>query len=259
MSWAARRRAIYVTGILLFFGVVIGVPLALYLHQPPSCTDGRQNQGETDVDKGGPCLLLDERYLNPESVLWSRSFLVRGGNYSSVAYIENPNKSAGVRTVSYRFGLYDSNNVLVAERMGKTFIMPGGVTPVFEGAIDTGNRAVAHTYFEFTAPLIWVRMTNTAGVLSINNKTVGSTDSSPRLSATVANTSVAPVLNPAFVAVLSDAAGNAFAASATKLARLSPGAQEQLIFTWPDPFASAVGRIDIIALMPPALAAPVGY
>ena len=251
MSWAARRRAAYIIGILLFFGVVIGVPLAFSLYRSPSCTDGKQNQNETDIDKGGSCPLLDERYLSPESVLWSRSFLVRGGNYSAVAYVENPNKEAGVRSVSYRFGLYDSNNILVAERRGTTFIMPDGITPVFEGAIDTGNRAVARTYFEFTGPLVRERMMNAAGVLSINNKAVSSADSAPRLSATVTNTSVAAVVNPSFVAVISDAAGNAFAASATTLARLSPGARGQLIFTWPDRFTSAVGRVDIIALMPP--------
>src|SRR3989344_828026 len=140
MSWASRRRTVYLLGIFLFFAVVLGIPTAIWLYEPPTCFDGTQNQGETALDKGGPCVLLDERTLSPSAILWSRAFSVRTGSYNALAYIENPNRDAGVRLVAYRFGLYDEKNVLVAERDGRTFVMPGGITPVFEGAIDTGNR-----------------------------------------------------------------------------------------------------------------------
>lgn len=255
MSWASRKRFVYGAGVFLFFLVVIGIPVVIWLYKPPSCFDGKQNQGETTVDKGGPCLLLDERALSPSSILWSRAFPVRGGLYSAIAYIENPNNAAGVRSVSYRFGLYDEKNVLVAERLGRMYIMPGSITPVFEGAIDTGNRVVARTYFQFTSPLVWERMKNTAGVLSIGNKVVADESSSPRLAADVTNTSVAVVTKPLFVAVVFDTAGNAFAASGTTLPRLRGEEKEAITFTWPDPFPKAVGRIDIMALLPPALQA----
>src|SRR3989344_7429415 len=91
MSWASRRRTFYILGIVLFFMVTVGIPAAIFLYKPPTCFDGKQNQEETAVDKGGPCLLLDERTLVPHAVVWSRSFEVRDGTYSAVAYIENPN------------------------------------------------------------------------------------------------------------------------------------------------------------------------
>jgi hypothetical protein len=254
MSWASRRRTGYLLGVLLFFAVVIGIPAAIWLYEPPACFDGQQNQGETAIDKGGPCRILDERSLIPHSTLWARALAVRGGNYNAIAYIENPNKEAGVRTVGYHFGLYDQRNILVAEREGVTFIMPGGITPVFEGAINTGNREVVRTYFEFTDAPVWESMTNAAGVLVISNKQVSSTDSVPRLTATVTNTSVASVLNPTFAGVVFDPAGNAFAASATALSRLEPGEKREIVFTWPDPFLSAVGRIDVLPFIPPAQA-----
>ena len=257
MSWASRRRTSYLLGVLLFFAVVIGIPAALWLYEPPACFDSKQNKGETAIDKGGPCRILDERALIPHSTLWSRALLVRGGNYNAIAYIENPNKEAGVRAVSYHFGLYDQRNILIAERTGTTFIMPGGVTPVFEGSINTGNRPVAHTYFELTGIPVWERMTNAAGVLSISNKVMSSTASVPRLAAMVENTSVASVITPSFAAVVFDPAGNAFASSATTLDRLAPGEKREIVFTWPDPFPTAVGRIDILPLLPPA-PAPAG-
>lgn len=251
MSWASRRRFVYGAATFLVFALLIGVPLALWLYEPPNCSDGEQNQGETAVDKGGPCPLLDERMLNPVSTLWSRSFPVRGGLYSAVAYIENPNEGAGIQKINYRFGLYDERNVLVAERVGTTFIMPSGITPVFEGAIGTGNRTVARTYFEFTSVPVWERLENAGSALVVSNKSVVTPESTPRLRARVKNISVIPVLNPSFVAVVFDLAGNAFAASATTLPRLAPNEEKEIVFTWSDPFAAIVGRIDILSLLPP--------
>ena len=253
MSWASRRQTAYISGITLFFLIVVGVPAAILLYKPPTCFDGKQNQEETAVDKGGPCLLLDERTLVPHAVVWSRSFEVRDGTYSAVAYIENPNGDAGVQRVAYRFGLYDDRNVLVAEREGTTFIMPAGITPVFQGGIDTGRRTVARTYFEFIEPLVWERMQSKVGTLTIYNKDVTDTTSVPRLTSLVRNEAVADIINPTFVAVVFDTAGNAFAASETLLPRIPAGQAQELVFTWPDAFRYAVGRLDVIPYVPPAL------
>ncbi len=254
MSWASRRRTVYVSGAILFFLLVIGGPIAYeYFSTPATCSDGIQNQNETDIDKGGVCPLLDEGALQPHAVLWARSFHVRDGSYNATAYIQNSNKEAGVRQIRYHFGLYDSSNILVAEREGITFIMPGAITPIFEPKIDTGNRIVSRTYFEFTSAFVWERMTNTALVFAVSNKDVSSTDTMPRLSATVSNTSVKDVLNPSFVAVVFDPAGNAFAASATTMDRLNADASASLVFSWPDPFPTQVGRVDIIPLVAPTV------
>src|SRR3989344_810264 len=193
MSWASRRRSMYLTGIIAFLVLLAGIPLLKFSYHAPTCTDGVQNQGETAPDKGGPCPILDARALSPASILWSRSFTVRDGLYSSVAYVQNDNAQAGVRLVSYRFGLYDGKNVLIAERAGQMFIMPASVTPVYEFNINTGNRAVAHTYFEFSGPLVWERLKNEAAAVSVINREVSGVDSSPRITAIAENRSVAPV------------------------------------------------------------------
>lgn len=256
MSWASRRRTTYLFGVIAFFVIVLGVPTAYwYFSIPPTCSDGIRNQGETAVDKGGPCFVLDERALQPYATLWARSFRIRDGSYNAVAYIQNPNQNAGVGTAHYRFGLYDPENVLVAEREGVMYIMPGATTPVLEAKIDAGNRIVAHTYFEFTEPLVWERMANNATAITLNNKDLSNTSDVPRLTATVKNTSVASRTDVSFVAVVFDPAGNAFAASATSLAQLGADETSQIVFTWPDPFTIQPGRIDIIPLAAPMLVA----
>jgi hypothetical protein len=253
MSWAGRRKLLYILGTIFFFLVVVGGPIAYkILTIPNTCHDGKQDQGETSVDRGGPCLLLDDAYLQPHAILWARSFQVRSGSYNAVAYIENPNKNAGVVAANYHFALYDSQNVLIADHVGTTYIMPGGITPVIAAGIDTGNRIVAHTYFTLTDPwLVWERMSNPTAPISVTGKLVANATSVPQVTATASNSSVTDIKNISFVAVVFDTGGNAINASATKVSDLAAGEQAQIAFTWPNPFTAAVGSEDVIPLMPP--------
>ncbi len=258
MSWASRRRTLYVSGIALFLLLVFGIPVALWLYDPPSCADGVQNQGETSPDHGGPCPLLDGGALIPYSIQWTRAFAVRNtgeaaeGMHNAVAYLENPNEVAGVAAAPYRIRLYDSGNVLVAERTGTTFIMPGSITPVFEGAIVTGNRSVARAFFEFTAPLVWEKLVDTARVITVNGKQASDTATMPRITAVAENTSVTDAKDVKFVAVVFNPASNAFAASQTIIPFIGAGERANLVFSWPEPFTEPVGRIDIIPVHAPA-------
>jgi len=252
MSWASRRRSAYAGGVILFFAVVVGFPVAYwYFSIPETCTDGKQNQGETGIDTGGPCLLLDTQSLSPSSILWARSFRVRDGSYNSVAYIQNPNEGAGVVRAPYRFGFYDDRNVLVAEKKGTTFLMPGAVTPVFSGAIETGNRIVSRTYLEFTEPLRWERLVDVSRVVKVSDINTTEQDGLPRVTATALNSSVGIVRDITFIISVFDPAGNAFTASQTAIPQLAPGEKRQIIFTWPEAFRITVGRIDIIPIVRP--------
>ena len=255
MSWAAERRAIYVTGILIFFAVVIGGPIAYkILTIAPTCHDGIQNHGETAIDRGGPCLLQNEADLLPYSIMWARSFAVRDGSYTAVAYIENPNKEAGVEEADYVFRLYDDQQVILAERKGKTYIMPGGVTPIFEAHLNTGQRTVVHTTFEFTnKPFVWEKMHPTNSQIAVSGTLMSNADTIPLLKATVANNSADNSPDLSFVAVVFDTVGNAMNASATHIPTIAGYAHKDISFSWPSPFALVVGSIDIVSLSEPLL------
>ena len=252
MSWAARRRLIYLSGVILFFAVVVGGPLAYhFLTIPATCHDGIQNQGETSPDHGGPCLYLDASALQPEGILWARTFKVRDGLFDAVAYIDNPNQSAGVINAPYSLSLYDSQNVLVADVSGTTSIMPGGITPVFIGGIDTGFRDAVHAQFAFTGPLTWERVVDVAPAVRITNSQYGSQEGTANVTASAGNASISTIHAVDFVATVFDSAGNAIASSQTALPSLDPGADQQIFFTWPNPFSSQVGRVDIIPIVAP--------
>ena len=245
-----KRRIIYLSAIIILFALVFGVPTIykIYVAIPPECPPGTlRPEGMTD----GPCPYLDGRYLSPYGVMWARSFKVREGSYNGVAYIQNPNDNAGVAEVNYRFRLFDDSNVLVADKEGRTFIMPGGITPVFVSSIPTGNREVVHTFFDFTSPLIWQIATDTTKYIVVTNKKIEDVGTAPRLSADAQNTTVVPIRNLSFVAVVFDPQGNAFASSATVVPFLGPNATTKVVFTWPQAFPIDVGRLDVIARVPP--------
>lgn len=260
MSWASRRRTVYLAGVILFFFVLIGLPALYFVYRsiPPECPPGflRPN-GFTS----GPCSLLDPRYLQHEAILWARSFKVRDGTYTAAAYVQNANEKAGVERAAYRFSLYDAGNVLVAEREGTTYLMPGGITPIVESRIDTGSRSVSRTYFCFLAPsgacddsgasLIWRPYTNPATQMIINNIDLSRGSDGLRVEADVRNTAVIPMISPSFVIVLLDQNKNAVGASETQLDRLDVDQTAQITFTWPDALSGQNLIPRIIPLMPP--------
>jgi len=247
-----RRRILYATGVFLFFFIVAGAPTAYYYFNiPPTCSDGQMNQGETAPDMGGPCPLADVNLLAPSSVQWTRSFKVRDGSYSATTYIENPNDHAGISEISYIFSLYDAQNILIAERRGTTYVMPGGITPIYEPDIDTGERIAVHAFFQFTSPAVWRQYADTSKVIKVTDRKLSDETTVPRLEATADNTDVSPRTNVTFVAVVFDTAGNAIASSATHMDRIEAGQSAQIVFTWPNPFTLQVGRIDIIPVTAP--------
>jgi len=241
------------TGVVVFFALLIGIPTAFYLYEPATCTDGIANQGETDIDKGGPCQILDARYLIPDSVLWTRTFKVRDGLFNGVVYIENPNGNAGVKEAPYRFQIYDDRGVIVAERTGVTYLSPGMVTPIFIGGIETGNRDATRAFFEFVAPLVWERLADRSGEVIVRNKDIVDIATQPRITATIEHTGVKDLTDLTVVAVVYDIAGNAFAASSTIIPLLPGGDEYDVFFVWPEPFAREPARIDVLPSVPPVL------
>ena len=256
LSWSARHKLLYLSVIFLIFAI----PAAYFgfkaWYRPPSCFDGIKNQGEYSVDRGGPCKLLDERQLTPYSILWARALPVRQGATNVVAYIENPNGSAGVVSAPYHIRLYDKDNVLVAEEDGTTPILPGTITPIFMGPVDTGYREATRAFVEFTAPLTWERMnTSPVGPIRVNDILATAGDASTggsKVTANVTNIDPATITNVRLVATVFDSAGNAYVASQTIIPRLDGnGTTVPVTFTWPSTFTKRPARIDVLPVVQP--------
>jgi len=242
---------IYGGGVFLFLFAITAPFIFVTNYKTPTCFDGKQNQNETSIDRGGPCVLLDSRSIKPITTLWSRSFPVRKGFYDAVAYIENPNENAGVYSATYQFKLYDNKNILIAERFGTTPIFPGKVFPIFESKIDTGNRIPARAFFNFVTDFTWARIKDpTYGIKIINEKT-SELNTSPRVDAVMRNDNLTVRENIIVVATLFDNAGNAIASSRTLVKKINSDEEIPIAFTWPQAFSSEVAKVDIVTLALP--------
>ncbi len=238
--WAMRRRALYLSGIFVFFLVLIGVPLAIYIYEPPSCFDTKQNQGEAGPDCGGPCSLLCPNDSLPFIVDWTQKFEVTSSLWSVAAHIQNPNNTSGAVGVPYLFQLYDSQGVLIADRRGRIDIRPRASLTIFEGGFLV-ERNPAKVVFSFTELPVFKKMDSNPPEIVVSNRVLSGEEIRPRLEATLRNNGTIPVKAVPVTAVVFDKGGNAIAASKTTVDILEPNDSTNVSFTWPQPFPVEIG------------------
>tara|TARA_B100001971_G_C18267492_1_gene595038 strand:- start:15358 stop:16308 length:951 start_codon:yes stop_codon:yes gene_type:complete len=246
MSWSSKNRSIYLGGLILILVIVFALPVYNIFNKEPTCFDGKQNSNERGVDCGGGCEKICGFTVAEPLILWTRSFEVRDGVYNSVAMIENPNLSAGAQDVFYTFTLLDDKGVLVYERKGKTDIPAQTRFPIFEGTIVTRERAPDKTFFEFTSKVEWLTQENISSNLRINKRGIINTDSSPRVDVELENRGFVSIKDVELFAIIYDMADNAMASSKTLVENISPDSMEKVTFTWPNPFKSPIGRVEIL-------------
>ena len=247
MSWARRRKTIYLGTIAIIFIIIAGWIFVAYFNKPPTCFDGKQNQDELGVDCGGSCLLLCSAQYAPLNVLWSRFSKVSDGDYNVLAYIENPNLNAASYNLNYVFKLYDSRGILLKERTGTTFAPPNKVMAVFEAEMQTGNQVPARVEFSFTSNAVWLKqiINETAG-LSVSQSVLERTDSAPRLTAVISNKTSSSINNIEAIAIIYNAPGNTIAFSRTIIDSVKGKDSLVVSFNWPKPFTDAYARTEII-------------
>lgn len=246
LSWSQRRKITFSAILLFCFGAAAILFFFAFLYQKPSCSDGKRNQNELGVDCGGPCSRLCGIQTSSPIVDWARVFRVREGIYNVLAYVENPNFPAVVESAPYIFKLYDENNILVYEVRGSVFIPAKKVFGVFESGIYVGSRHPTRVFFEFTEDLTWEASQFIEPKLSLLGQFVSDEQIAPRIEAELKNETVFPISNIEATVIVYDKQENAITSSETQIERLEAGDIYPLVFTWPEPFSSDVGRIEIL-------------
>lgn len=249
MSWSSERRTAYSGIFLLVVLLVLGLFAYRFFYDAPTCVDGTQNGGEEGIDCGGSCEAVCRFNAAQPGVLWARFFEVSPGVYNAVALLENPNLTAQAEHVSYAFQLRDDRNILIVEKEGTTHIPPQRTVPIFEAGVRTGGRTPSRITFELQNVENWVIVPEAPKDVRIaDQKLIEGAE--PRLGATVRNENLETLEDIEFVAVLSDAEGNAVAASRTVLTDIPGGSDTPIVFTWPAPFSAKVAVIEIIQKLP---------
>ena len=248
MTWASKRQLIILSGVVSVTLIIVGFILWPYIFKAPTCSDNLQNQGEVGIDCGRPCAKLCRVQVNDLKVLWTRAFKVTDGVYDALAYVENQNFDAALKKVVYTFSLYDTNNILVAKRVGRTYVTPNGKISIFEGAIRTGSRIPKRAMIDFEEIPDWVKVPQKASLLSLGSRDirVEDIDSRPIVSASIVNGSIYNLNDIEVTAILYDDRDNVFAVSRTMLDSLGKSSTGRAVFTWSLPFDNSPKRIEII-------------
>lgn len=248
MSWSTRRQIIIFSVIIVVVLATLGFFSLPYIFKAPTCTDGKQNQGESGADCGGPCVKVCVSQVNELKIIWTRTFKVTEGVYDTLSYVENQNFDAALKKIIYKFSLYDADNILVAERVGKTYITPNGKIPIFEGGIRTGERIPRRALFEFAEAPDWIKIPDKASSFSLATSDIKfeTVDSRPVVSSTIINKSIYAVSDVEVTAILYDERDNAIAVSRTTIDSLSKGSSQGIVFTWLLPLDKPPARIEII-------------
>ncbi len=171
MSSRYLKQLLYGLGYLAVLTSFIFGVYYLFSKKPPTCFDGRKNQGEEDVDCGGPCPSCEIRTLVPLSVV--KSFAVPAGKNAASVIVEirNPNVNYGAESFDYQVGVFDFTGSQIASRGGKSFIYaaevkhlietPVGVNPLVVSEIKVTLSGPAwKSRAEFTQPIITFREIN---------------------------------------------------------------------------------------------------
>ena len=134
MNPRLAKQLIYGFFYLLILGLII---LGIWYYYArilpiPTCLDNLQNQGESDVDCGGPCAPCEISALQPFDIYW-RKILPADENQSIVvAEIKNQNSNFGADFFEYTFDIHGGNDQKIGTVSGESFIYPGEIKYLME-------------------------------------------------------------------------------------------------------------------------------
>lgn len=251
LSWSRRRQLAYASGV----AAVIALPFVLwgirwYLTIPETCTDGKQNQDERDVDCGGSCPLACAFEVAPYTLQWTRVVRVAPGRYHVVAYFENSNRARYARDIPYEITLYGEDNQIIAKRRGSFVLVPQPIVAVLHTNIDTEKSVAARAVFTYVRPERWYQYFNEYLLPEVSGETIVTNSLRPRAEAILENPHPDPLTSITAVGLVYDAGGNLVGASQTQVDRLEPRERKRIVFTWPTAWEGQGVRLEVVVSRP---------
>ena len=245
MSWATKRQLIILGIVAIHLLAVAAIFFALYVFEPASCFDKKQNQDELGVDCGGACVNVCTEHVLPISVIYTRAIPDKN-LYDAVAYLENRNYNFGIAELSYRFDFFDEENIFIGSRRGVTILPPNGRYAIFEAGFDPGEKKVSRVDLFLPNDFFFNKM-SPPPIVSVLAEDFQNEDFGARLSTTVSSGSKEIPKGTLLTALLYDDRENVIGASQTILDGLLPETTETLFFTWNHTFVKEPARFEIIA------------
>lgn len=149
------RKGKQITYGFFYLLVIVGLGIGFYsmfLKSSPTCFDGAKNQGEENIDCGGPCDSCETAAL---------SILIGEKGYFSISrlgkttfYLEfkNPSGEFWVKNFDYTLNVFDSLGSKIGSFSGSSSIAPSGKRIVAIVAADVDAKNIARTDLGVMSP-----------------------------------------------------------------------------------------------------------
>lgn len=139
------KRTIYG---LLYVLLIAGVSAVFYFvptKTHSTCFDGKRNQGEEEVDCGGPCKSCAVKSLS--ITVGEKGYFDLARLKKTTFYLEfdNPSADYWVKKFNYTLNVYNNLGAKVASFNGESYIAPSGKRIVAIVAADIDARDIART------------------------------------------------------------------------------------------------------------------
>jgi len=126
----------------LIFLIIIGLLgwgiYNVFIKSAPSCTNGIQDQGETGIDCGGPCISCELKTLKPIQIDqgWPKAFRATDTASGVVAEIYNPNPEWAAKSFDYQLNLKDQFGNVLKTINDTSFIYGGELKYIIEPRVE---------------------------------------------------------------------------------------------------------------------------
>jgi hypothetical protein len=251
MSWAARRRFIILFIIGATSAAFLAVVLIATLTEAPSCSDGARNQGEDEIDCGGPCPYLCAAFMQPPKVLFTRAISNGAERTDIIASVENKNPAAAAKDVPYKVQV-SAGKFVLREVSGTLDLPPGATVPVFIPGIFSGKQKAATAFLDIVpSSTQWFSMDAGSRVVPlVSDPRQSGTPDAPRIEATLTNPGAATLANVRAVVLVRNASADVIAASETVVPAIPAFGTATAVFTWNNAFSDTPASIEVVPIIP---------
>ncbi len=213
---------------IIFALVAIGIYL-FYLKPASSCTDNKQNQEETAIDCGGPCIPCEVKGTN--LITEEVKIFPTGKNQATLlAKVRNPSRNFSA-SFSYEFNL-GGTRFFQRELRGRETIAPQKVQyivvpnlPIDGGSINGVNLDISKLNWSENKPLALNIRVNSQSNIDKNRVTV---------TGVLSNNSAVNLPIVKLTALLFDKEGKVLNASITQLEKVEAFSEKQFIIFFPE-------------------------
>ncbi len=141
-----------IVAVLILWGIY-----SLFLKPAPTCFDNVQNQGETGVDCGGPCVPCAIKSLKSIQVDsgWPKVFQTTASSSGVIAEVYNPNPDWAAKYFDYQFTIKDQFGNVLQTISGNSFIYGGELKYIIEPNVNVPVGQITSSDLSISNPQ-WV-------------------------------------------------------------------------------------------------------